>query len=156
MKLHGKKILVLVADGAEYGEVLRARQIFEQEGATVFITAPTVHMTIETVDGHRAGGELLLDFPIEAVDPELFDALILPSGLLAAQALQKNEQASQVITAFHNAGRPICASGEGERLVGNLRVVPRPLILREGDSIDEFLIRSVQLVIEGPASSPKN
>ncbi len=156
MKLYGRKVLILAADGGEYSEILDTRRAFEREGAVVFITAPSDHMTIETVEGGRSGGEILLDFPLAGVDPELFDALVIPDGLLAADILAKSDVAKQVISDFHTAKRPICASGQAEKLLVTVGIDPHPLVLREEDELPGFLQRSIELVMESPSRYEPN
>src|SRR5436309_14227287 len=85
-KLDGKKVAILVADGFEQVEMTKPRAALDNEGAQTKI----VSVKSGQIQGmHHAdkGDKFDVDVTLDEAQPDDFDALIIPGGLMNPDTL---------------------------------------------------------------------
>jgi len=150
MKLIGKKILLMVSDGVEQDEYEMLKKRFEGEMAEVFCTSPQDYLTIESVKELRRGKDITLDFPIDAVEAEHFDALVIPDGLLSTDLLKHSEVAVDLVKQFHSLRKPIFASGRAVELLLESNALPDPIMVREETPLPLFIDQAIEMLLTEP------
>jgi protease I len=106
--LTGRKVAILVTDGFEEVELTEPRKALDQDGAQTTLIAPAP----EKVKGwnHREwGDEFRVDVPLEQADPNGYDALLLPGGVMNPDRLRMNPKAVAFVRSFVEAGKPVAA-----------------------------------------------
>ncbi len=107
-KLSGKRVAILVADGFEQVELTEPKKALEDAGARTRIVSPVP----EKVKGWNFtdwGETLRVDVPIDQADPDQFDALLLPGGVMNPDRLRRNDRVLQFVRAFFDSGKPVAA-----------------------------------------------
>lgn len=111
-ELNNKKIAILVAEGFEQVELTKPKQAFEAAGAQTHI----VSLKGDRVQGwnHFDKADFFsVDVPIEQVNANDYDALLLPGGVANPDQLRTNEQAVQFVKSFFDANKPVAAICHG-------------------------------------------
>jgi len=115
-KLKGKKVAILTENGFEEVELTSPKKALEDAGATVHIISPESgkvkgwnhdHWTIE----------LKVDITIDKADPDEYDALILPGGVMNPDKLRQNDDAVSFAKTFLMEGKPVAAICHGPQLL---------------------------------------
>ena len=110
------RILIVASDGFEEWELFGPKQILEERGAEVVLAAPKLEPIQATV--HDDPGKTIRpNITIDQVNPDDFDALILPGGVRNPDHLRMNEDAIQLITDFADHGKPVAAICHGPWLL---------------------------------------
>jgi protease I len=107
-KLTDKRVAILAADGFEQAELEEPLNALKEEGADVSI----VSLKEGKIQGMRhadKGDSFDVDLSLEDANPEDFDALMLPGGLMNPDTLRTEKDAIKFIRAFADAGKPIAA-----------------------------------------------
>jgi protease I len=111
-QLNGKKIAILVDNGFEEVEMTEPRKALEEAGAGTDLVSPQA----QQVKGwnHTDWGEQFpVDVTLSSADPEDYDALVLPGGVMNPDHLRQNTQAVDFVRAFVQSGKPIAAICHG-------------------------------------------
>lgn len=111
-KLDGKWVALVVTDGFEQVELTSPKQALEAEGAICEIVAPRAG----TVKGWKHvewGDELGVDVTLEEADPEDYDALVLPGGVMSPDKLRTMPEMRKLVRSFVHAGKPVAAICHG-------------------------------------------
>jgi protease I len=106
--LNGKKIAFLMTDGVEQVEYTGPRQAVEQAGATAVLVSPKP----DTVLGFNhvdKGDSFPVELAVGEASPDDFDALVLPGGVVNADALRGDQASVQFAKAFFEAHKPVGA-----------------------------------------------
>jgi protease I len=111
-KLSGKRVAILVADGFEQVELTEPRVALEDEGATTEIVSPAGKY-VKAWKTSDWGRELKVDVALDDADPTLYDALLLPGGVMNPDKLRLLPRAIAFVRAFGAAGKPIAAICHG-------------------------------------------
>lgn len=115
-KVKGKKVAVLTENGFEELELTQPKEALEQAGAQVFIVSPEHDM----VRGWRAGNwsvTIPVDVSLAEANPDDFDGLLLPGGVINPDKLRRNERAVAFAKAFLESGKPLFAICHGPQLL---------------------------------------
>jgi protease I len=110
--LRGKKIAFVVEDGFEQVELTEPKKAVEQAGAEAEIVSPKS----DKVSGWNHtewGAQFRVDVPLEKADPNDYDAVVLPGGVMNPDRLRRNQQALRFVGAFAEAGKPMAAICHG-------------------------------------------
>jgi protease I len=107
-QLNGKRIAILVADGFEQVELAEPKKALEQAGAQAEIISPAKGK-VKGWDHTEWGDQFTVDVPLEQANPENYDGLLLPGGVMNPDKLRINKQAVQFVRAFFEAGKPVAA-----------------------------------------------
>jgi protease I len=111
-RLDGKKVAILVTDGFEQVEMTEPRRALEDAGAGTDLISPKEG----SVKGWKHtdwGEEFNVDVSLEEAQPEDYDALLLPGGVMNPDKLRIDTTAVDFIRAFVDAGKPIAAICHG-------------------------------------------
>lgn len=107
-KLSGKKVAILVADGFEQVELAEPRKALKDAGAVAEIISPA-RGRVKGWNHTEWGDEFDVAVPIEKADPEKYDALLLPGGVMNPDKLRRNEKVLQFVRSFFDARKPVAA-----------------------------------------------
>ena len=110
--LTGKKIAILVDEGFEQVELIKPRKALDKIGAQTKIISPQ-EGEVRGWNMKRWGKSVAVDVPLESADPEQFDALLLPGGVMNPDKLRMNPKAVEFVKHFVDAGKPIAAICHG-------------------------------------------
>ncbi len=111
-KLSGRSVAVLATDGVEQVELTQPVEALRAADAQVHLVAPK--------SGHIQGwnhfdkaDQLEVDFQLGQVNPEDYDALLLPGGAMNPDVLRTDLKAVDFVRHFVEAGKPIAAICHG-------------------------------------------
>ncbi|MBX6331957.1 MAG: type 1 glutamine amidotransferase [Gemmatimonadaceae bacterium] len=111
-KLEGKKVAILATDGVEQVELERPRRALEDAGADVQLVSPAQGKVRAWQHDHW-GDELPVDVPLSSANPDDYDALLLPGGVMNPDKLRTNQRAVEFVRRFVAQGKPIAAICHG-------------------------------------------
>ena len=110
------RILIVATNGFEEWELFGPKQILEQRGAEVQLASLTLDPIQATV--HDDPGKTIRpNLTIDQVNPDDFDALILPGGVRNPDALRIHGNVIGLIRDFDRQGKPIAAICHGPWLL---------------------------------------
>ena len=110
--LDGLKVAILVTDGFEQVELVEPRKALDQAGAETKVVSPKT----DRVRGWKFtewGDELPVDVPLDKTQPENFDALLLPGGVMNPDTLRMIPKAVSFVKSFFTAKKPVAAICHG-------------------------------------------
>jgi protease I len=110
--LNGMKVAILVTEGFEQDELLKPRKALDEAGADTKVVSPQD----ETVRGWKLtdwGDTVMVDQRLNEANPDQFDALLLPGGVMNPDKLRTDPRAVQFIKSFFEAGKPVAAICHG-------------------------------------------
>src|SRR5215471_7724258 len=110
--LQGKKIAILATDGFEQVELLQPRRALEDAGAKTQVISPK-DGKIKAWNTKEWGGDLAVDIPLKSANPDEFDALLLPGGVMNPDHLRMDQQAVAFVKHFVNERKPVAAICHG-------------------------------------------
>ena len=107
-ELSGKKIAILAADGFEEVELTKPKKALEDAGAktTVVSIKPG---KIQGMNHADKGDTVAVDQTLGDAEPQNFDALMIPGGLMNPDSLRSNEEALEFVRHFFREGKPVAA-----------------------------------------------
>lgn len=111
-ELNGKKVAILVADGFEQVELTDPQRALEEAGAETVIVSPA-QGKVKGWNHTEWGDELPVDLQLNEAEPEDFDALLLPGGVMNPDKLRRNPKALQFVKSFFDAGKPVASICHG-------------------------------------------
>jgi len=111
-KLDGLKVAILATDGFEQSELLEPRKALQQAGATTEVVAPKSGK-IRGWNHTEWGEEVGVDKELQQADPEQYDALVLPGGVMNPDKLRAIPEAVSFAKSFFDAGKPVAAICHG-------------------------------------------
>ena len=121
-RLKGRRVLIMATDGFEESELFGPREILVGEGAEVVLASPGL-APIQATVMDDPGKTIRPDLKIEDVQPDDYDALILPGGVRNPDTLRLYQPAIEVIRRFDEAAKPIAAICHGPWLLVEANVV---------------------------------
>jgi len=101
--LKGKKIAILATNGFEQSELIQPRDKFIEQGAEVDVLSIDEQTTIKAWDKDNWGKDVNVDKQVTSVNPEDYDALVLPGGQINPDVLRTNEDAVAFIKSANSA-----------------------------------------------------
>lgn len=111
-ELNGRAVAVLATDGVEQVELTEPVKALKDAGAQVHVVAPKSG-TIQGWNHHDKADPIPVDQPLGQVNPESYDALLLPGGVMNPDELRTDPKAVQFVRHFVEAGKPIAAICHG-------------------------------------------
>lgn len=111
-QLTNKKVAILVEDGFEQVELIEPKKALEEAGAQTQIVSPS-QGKVKGWNHTQWGDEMPVDVPLENANPNDFDALLLPGGVMNPDKLRANEKAVEFVKSFVDSGKPIAAICHG-------------------------------------------
>ncbi|MEX0940196.1 MAG: type 1 glutamine amidotransferase domain-containing protein [Candidatus Babeliales bacterium] len=110
--LENLKVAILVADGFEESELVQPRKALNEAGAQTILISPQKNKVKAWKHGQWSD-EYPVDLSIEKANPEDYDTLLLPGGVMNPDKLRMVPQAIDFIIRIAKAGKPIAAICHG-------------------------------------------
>ena|ERR1051326_1928114 len=110
--LTGKKIAILVDEGFEMVELIKPRKALDKIGAETKVVSPQ-QGEVRGWNLKKWGKFVAVDMPLETTDPSMFDALLLPGGVMNPDKLRMNAKAVEFVKHFVDSGKPVAAICHG-------------------------------------------
>src|SRR5438270_13650228 len=107
-KLDGKKVAILVADGFEQVEMTKPREALDEAGAKTKIVSVKAGQ-IQGMHHADKGDKFDVDLTLDDANPEDFDALLIPGGLMNPDTLRSTPEALKFTRHFFQEGKPVAA-----------------------------------------------
>jgi protease I len=121
-KLNGQRVAILATDGVEQVELTQPRQALDDAGATTKVVSPK-DGAIKAWQHDHWGDQIPVDVPLAQANPEDFDALLLPGGVMNPDHLRQDKRAVEFVREFYQSGKPIAAICHGPWLLVEADVV---------------------------------
>lgn len=112
----GKKVAILTEHGFEEVELTSPKKALEDAGAIVHIISPQKDKVKAWAHDHWSI-ELPVDVTLSKANPEDYDALVLPGGVMNPDALRLNKEAVSFAEHFLEQGKPVAAICHGPQLL---------------------------------------
>jgi protease I len=104
--LNGIRVALLATDGFEQSELMEPRRALDAAGAHTDVVAPKSGK-VRGWKMKQWGDEVAVDQTLDEADPKDYDALVLPGGVINADALRLHPKAVAFVKAFVDAGKPL-------------------------------------------------
>ncbi len=127
--LQGKRVAILATDGFEQAELLEPRKALDQAGAKTVLIAPKPGK-IKGWKSKEWGDEVPVDLTLDRANPDDYDALLLPGGVLNPDQLRTDERAVAFVRAFFDSEKPVAA------------ICHAPIMLIEADVLEDRHVTS--------------
>jgi protease I len=114
--LSNKKVAILTEEGFEQVELTSPKEALEAAGATVHIISPKSGK-IKAWNETDWGIEVDVNVNLSDANPDDYDALVLPGGVLNPDKLRQNKDAVAFASAFLDEGKPLAAICHGPQLL---------------------------------------
>ena len=111
-ELDGKKVAILVENGFEQVEMTEPRKALEEAGAGTDLVSPQKG-EVKGWQHTEWGDRFKVDVPLDQANPNDYDALLLPGGVMNPDKLRKNPNATRFVRAFFDANKPVAAICHG-------------------------------------------
>lgn len=111
-ELRGKKIAILATDGFEQSELTEPRKALNNAGATTVVIAPK-NGEIKGWNKKDWGQPIKVDLPLADANPNDFDVLVLPGGVMNPDHLRMDPAAVNFVRQFCATGRTVAAICHG-------------------------------------------
>jgi protease I len=111
-KLSGKKVAILVADGFEEVEMTQPRKALEEAGAGIDLISPNPDR-VRSWRFTEWGEYFDVDTALDQANPDDYDALHLPGGVINPDKLRIIPEAVEFVKAFFRAGKPVASICHG-------------------------------------------
>ena len=112
----GKRVAILTENGFEEVELTSPKKALEDAGAVVHIVSPQQEK-VKAWNHDHWSMELPVDVPLSKANPEDYDMLVLPGGVLNPDTLRTNKEAVQFAQYFLEQGKPLAAICHGPQLL---------------------------------------
>ncbi|MDQ1089549.1 MULTISPECIES: type 1 glutamine amidotransferase domain-containing protein [unclassified Siphonobacter] len=122
-KLQGKKVAILLTDGFEQVELTEPQQALIDAGAETKIISPKEGQ-VKGWDHTDWGDSFAVDVPLSEANPEDYDALLLPGGVMNPDNLRMDKDAVAFVEHFFEASKPVAA------------ICHAPIMLIEADVVE--------------------
>lgn len=110
--LKGVRVAILVDDGFERVELTEPRKALDDAGAETKIISPQ-EKEVRAWESKEWGDKYPVEQKLDETQPNNFDALLLPGGVMNPDHLRMNSQAVSFVKAFADSGKPIAAICHG-------------------------------------------
>jgi protease I len=110
--LNGIRVAILATDGFEQVELTEPRKALDQAGATTEVVSPK-QGKVRGWKFKEWADEVPVDQALDDADPEDYDALVLPGGVISPDALRMQPKAVAFVKAFFDSGKPVAAICHG-------------------------------------------
>jgi protease I len=112
INLSGKRVAIISTDYFEEAELVEPLTQLKAMGAKVEVAAPHAG-TIQALRGVEKTQAVAVDTTIDMLDASLYDAVIIPGGVVNADHLRVNEAAQNFVQTMASSHKPIAAICHG-------------------------------------------
>jgi protease I len=106
--LSGIRVAILATDGFEQAELMEPRGALDSIGADTVVISPK-RDAVRGWNMKQWGEQVPVDKPLAGADPDDYDALLLPGGVINADALRMIGEAVDFVGAFFDDRKPVAA-----------------------------------------------
>jgi protease I len=110
--LKGKKIAILATDGFEQVELTQPRKALDEAGATTVVVSPKSGQ-IKGWEFKDWGDTVKVDKLLDDANPNEYDALVLPGGVINPDHLRMDPKAVNFVRQFVSTGKTVAAICHG-------------------------------------------
>ena len=110
--LKGKKVALLATDGFEQVELTEPRRALDEAGATTVVVSPKSGQ-IKGWEFKDWGDTVKVDKTLDSANPNDFDALVLPGGVINPDHLRMDPAAINFVRQFVATGKTVAAICHG-------------------------------------------
>jgi protease I len=110
--LSGVRVAILATDGFEQSELVEPRQAYADQGASTVVISPLVG-EIQGYKHDTKADRVKVDMSIGDADPDQFDALELPGGVVNGDKMRLDTFVIAFVKSFGQSGKPIAAICHG-------------------------------------------
>jgi len=114
--IEDSKILIIATDGFEQTELFGPRERLLDLGADVRLASPETK-PIQGMQHQEKGETITPDMTLDEVNPDEFDALMIPGGVANPDTLRQEKKAIDIVKSFADAGKPVAAICHGPWLL---------------------------------------
>ena len=114
--LNGKRVAILATDGVEQIELTSPREALEKAGAKCVLISPK-EGEIQGFKHHDKADKLKVDLALAKANADDFDAVLLPGGVINADAIRIEKKAQQFVQEMDRAGKPVMVICHGPWLL---------------------------------------
>ena len=114
--LTGKRVAIIVTDGFEQIEMTSPRDALEKAGAKCVLIGPK-DGEVQGFKHHDKADKFKIDLTLAKANAADFDAVMLPGGVINADAIRIDKKAQQVVQEMDRAGKPIAVICHGPWLL---------------------------------------
>jgi protease I len=107
-ELSGRRVAVVATDGVEQVELDEPWQALVEAGAEPTLVAMATG-SITAYDHIEPGETRTVDVTLADADPDTYDALVLPGGVINGDFVRADADAVAFVTAFFDADKPVAA-----------------------------------------------
>jgi protease I len=111
--LKGLRVAILATDGFEQSELLEPRKALSAAAAESDVGSLKAGGKVRGWNHKEWGQEVAVDEGLDQVDPEDYDALLLPGGVMNPDTLRTQPKAVAFVKAFFDADKPVAAICHG-------------------------------------------
>jgi deglycase len=115
-QLSGLKVAAITTDGVEQVELLEPKKALEEAGAQVLVVAPKAGK-VQGFKHHDKADQIPVNLTLDQADPADFDAVLLPGGVINADALRMEKKAQEIVRQIDRRGNPIAVICHGPWLL---------------------------------------
>ncbi|HYO23125.1 MAG TPA: type 1 glutamine amidotransferase domain-containing protein [Flavisolibacter sp.] len=112
----GKKVAILTENGFEEVELTSPMNALEQAGVEVHVISPQ-QGKVKAWDQDHWSIEVQVDKGLSEANPEDYDMLLLPGGVMNPDTLRQNKEAVLFAQHFLEQGKPLAAICHGPQLL---------------------------------------
>ncbi|BFO54933.1 type 1 glutamine amidotransferase domain-containing protein [Acidovorax sacchari] len=112
----GRRVALLVTDGFEQAELAGPRDALKSAGYDAQIVAPKPGQ-VQGFNHVDKADRFDVDQTLDQASPDAFDAVVLPGGVVNADALRTDEKARAFVQAIDRAGKPVAVICHGAWLL---------------------------------------
>jgi protease I len=120
--LAGRKFAILATEGFEQAEYESPRRALDRAGAATVLVSPRPGK-IRAWDDCDFGDDFCVDVRLDDANPDDFDALVLPGGVMNPDQLRMNPTAVDFVRSFFVRGKPVAAICHAPQLLIEADVV---------------------------------
>ncbi len=109
-QLTGRRIGILAANGSDQTEMTVIRRVLDEAGVAASLVSPK-KQHLRAWLNTEWGGQFAVDVAVIEAQPDDFDGLVIPGGIIAADTLRADRQAVDLVRGLYQANKPIAAVG---------------------------------------------
>src|SRR5437016_13772372 len=114
--LKGKRVAIIVTDGFEQVEMTSPREALQKAGASCTLIAPK-DGEVQGFKHHDKADKFKVDMTLAKADPSQFDAVMLPGGVINADAIRIDKNAQRFVQEIDLAGKALAVICHGSWLL---------------------------------------